>query len=600
VFRVTAIMGDTVSPVTPRWCAHFGGNSMTQRQTTRSRVLRRVGAAVAATIAVSTVASTGSQAAPAPAAKYGGEAKVAIFDTFPGFCVGNNPANSALMATRTVFEGLVEKTKGGDFVGLLAQSWTSSADLKEWTFTLRTGIKYHNGQAFNAASVVTNMNALTGRMAGVGISAGTSATFAANIVSFTAVNDNTVKFTLFRAQNDFPGTLYASGRFFMRADAQLTATACANTAIGTGPFKLVSWDTNSMVVQKNAEYWRTDPNTGAKLPYLDKISFTNVKEGSQRAAAVRKGTYDAGMFSSFAEATFIRDLRQRKSVVTEFRSPNEYYPSLWLNQTKAGSPFSNANARKAVIACIDRANFVKVRAKGETAVAKSLVGPTSVMYTTRGFQKFDKKAAADYLAAYKAETGATSLTFSMPADTSGASQANAKFLQKTWEECGITVNIVVEETAVIITKALNPRAVGGAQNAYDLLPLLLFEGTDVAFNLPFVVSNSFPTGSTNPVAALYRGPIGELLNLNHHKDAAVDKLFFDGQAAQSPAGAKAKFQEGTAYLQANGFMTSIQNGYYTIFTSKKLAGIGKLSIEKRKTQRTVTNWGIDWTGVYKK
>ena len=573
---------------------------MTQRQTTRSRVLRRVGAAIAATIAVSTVASTGTQAAKAPAAKYGGEVKVAIFDTFPGFCVGNNPVNSSLMATRTVFEGLVEKTKGGDFVGLLAQSWVSSADLKEWTFTLRQGITYHNGQAFNAQSVVNNFNAITGRLAGKGVSAGTAAAFAANIVNFVAVDANTVKFTLFRPQNDFPGTLYASGRTFMRADAQLTATTCANTPIGTGPFKIESWDTNQMVVVKNPTYWRTDPNTGAKLPYLDKITFTNVKEGSQRAAAVRKGTYDAGMFTSFSEATFIRDLRQRKSVVNEYRSPNEYFPSIWLNQTKPGSPFSNANARKAVIACIDRVNFVKVRAKGETAVAKSLVGPTSVMYTTRGFQKFDKKAAADFLAAYKAETGATSLTFSMPADTSGASQANAKFLQKTWAECGITANIVVEEGAVVISKAFNFTVTGGAQNAYDLLPLLLFEGNDVAFNLPFVITNSFPAGSTNPVAPLYRAALGALLNLNHHNDPAVDKAFFDGQAAQSAVGAKAKYQEGTAYLQANGFMTSIQNGYYTMFTSKKLAGIGKLSIEKRKTQRTVTNWGIDWTGVYKK
>ena len=593
-------MGDTVSLVTPRWCAHFGGNSMTQRQTTRSRVLRRVGAAIAATVAVSTVATTGTQAASPSAAKYGGEVKVAIFDTFPGFCVGNNPANSSLMATRAVFEGLVEKTKGNDFVGLLAKSWTNSADLKEWTFELRQGVKYHNGQAFNAASVVNNFNALTGRLAAKGVSAGTAAAFSANIVSFTAVSDYVVTFKLFRAQNDFPGTLYASGRTFMRADAQLTKDTCANTPIGTGAFKVVSWDTNQLVVEKNADYWRTDPNTGAKLPYLDKITFTNVKEGSQRAAAVRKGTYDAGMFASFSEGTFIRDLRQRKSVVTEYKSPYEYYPSIWLNQTKPGSPFSNANARKAVIACIDRANFVKVRSKGETKVAKSIVGKNNVMYSTRGFQKFDKKAAADYLAAYKAETGATSLTFSMPADTSSSSQANAKFLQKTWAECGITANISVEEGAVIIAKAFNFTVTGGAQNGYDLLPLLLFEGTDVAFNLPFVITNSYPAGSTNPVAAVYRAPLGALLNLNHHNDTAVDTIFYAGQAAQSKAGALAKYQEGTAYLQTNGFMTAVQEGYYTMFTSKKLANIGKTSIEKGKTQRTVTNWGIDWTGVYKK
>jgi hypothetical protein len=47
-------------------------------------------------------------------------------------------------------------------------------------------------------------------------------------------------------------------------------------------------------------------------------------------------------------------------------------------------------------------------------------------------------------------------------------------------------------------------------------------------------------------------------------------------------------------------MTAIQHQYYSVFTTKKLAGIGKLSIEKGKTQRIVSNWGIDWTGVYKK
>ena len=580
---------------------------MTQRQTTRSRVMRRVGAAIAATIAVSTVASTGSQAASTSAAKAGGEIKVGIFDTFPGFCNNNNPANSSLMATRAIFEGLVEKTKGNDFVGLLAESWTASPDFKEWTFTLRQGITYHNGQVFNADSVINNMNVNSGRRAAQGIGVGTNITFGANIANFTKVGDYAVKFTLHRAQNDLPGTLYASGRFFMRADAQLvsggTTGTCSTTPIGTGPFKVSSWNPNELVAVKNPTYWRKDPkNPSAQLPYLDKITFTNVKEGSQRASAVRRGTLDAGMFTSFSEGTFIKDLRQRKSVVNEFKSPNEYYPSLWLNQGKAGSPLANKNARLALINCIDRVNYIKVRAKGETAVPKSLVGPSSVMYTTRGFGKFSVKTAKANLAAYFAETGKTSLELSMPADSSSASQANAKFLINQWAKCGITVNMVVEETQLIIQKAFNGTTVGGAQNAYDLLPLLLFEGTDVAFNLPFVVTNMFPAGSTNPIAgtAVGRLTLGSLLNLNHHSDANVDAAFFGGQAAATSAAAKAKYQEGTAYLQTNGFMTSIQHGYYTLFTSKKLAGIGSLQIEKGKTQRLVTNWGIDWTGVYKK
>ena len=586
---------------------------MTQRQTTRSRVMRRVGVAIAATIAVSTVASTGSNAASTSAIKAGGEIKVGIFDTFPGYCMANNPANSSLMATRAMYETLVEKTKGNDFVGVLAKSWEASADLKTWTFTLREGIKFHNGEDFNAAAVKTQHDYSRGGAFGqaaltvgpaaattaLGYTLGTSITFQANINAVTVVSPYVVRFTLDRAQNDFPGTLYASGRGFYRAPAQITSKAtCSTTPIGTGPFKFQSGAVpgGDLVVVKNDSYWRTDPNTGAKLPYLDKITFTNVKEGSQRAAAVRKGSLDAGMFTSATEATFIKDLRQRKSVVTEYRSPAEYYPSIWLNQTKAGSPFANKDARLAVSKCIDRVNFVKVRSKGEATPADSLVGPSNVMYTKRGFANFNVKAAKAHVAAYKAATG-KDLSFTYPTDTSTASQANAKFLSNQWKKCGITTNLVVEETATVIAKAFNSSKVGGAQMEYDALALLLFEGTDVAFNMPFILTNAY---TTNPLKAVFGTSLGTLLNLNHHTDTAVDTLLFAGNSATTKASASAKYKEALAYLQTNGFMTAVQRQYYTLFTSKKLGGIGKLQIEKGKTQRVVTNWGIDWTGVYKK
>jgi ABC-type transport system substrate-binding protein len=67
---------------------------------------------------------------PPPTPTVGGAITVGIFDTLPGFCVGNNPANSALMATRTMYETLFERTDTGDMVGLLAQEATASTDQK--------------------------------------------------------------------------------------------------------------------------------------------------------------------------------------------------------------------------------------------------------------------------------------------------------------------------------------------------------------------------------------------------------------------------------------------------------------------------------------
>jgi ABC-type transport system substrate-binding protein len=577
--------------------------------------MRRIGVAVAATIAISTLASTGSQAASNPSApKYGGEVKVGIFDTFPGFCVGNNPANSALMATRTVYETLFEKTRGNDFVGLLAKSASVSADLKTWTVELRPGIKFHNGEAFNAAAAVTNfMNSSGMNFLGVaatkgpaaataayGHTLGTAVPFQSNVLKATAVGETTVVYSLDRPQNDFLGTLYASGRGFVRAPAQLIdKTTCSGTPIGTGPFKAVSFTTDEMIVAKNAEYWRKDPVTGNKLPYIDKITFTNIKESSSRQAAVQRGAIDAAMFSGASEGQYIQALRKQKQLV-EYKSPAEYYPSLWLNQGKPGSPFKSKNARLAVLSCIDRVNWVKTRTKGEGVVSKSLVGPNNIMYTTSGFQKYSVEEAKKYVEAYKAETGATELAFAGPTDTSSVSVGNAKFFQTMMAKCGIKYDFVTEEGAVIIGKAFNPSpAAGSHYNAYDSIAILLFEGTDTTFNLPFVLTNGFASTSKNPLAGIFRTSIGSILGLNHHSNTDVDKLFYEGQAAQSKALAASKYKAGTALLQTEAIMGATFYFSYELFAGKSLGGIGKTPIELKKTQRLMTNWGIDWAGVYK-
>jgi ABC-type transport system substrate-binding protein len=561
------------------------------------------------------MASTGSQAASRPSApKYGGEVKVGIFDTFPGFCVGNNPANSALMATRTVYETLFEKTRGNDFVGLLAKSGNPSADLKTWTIELRPGIKFHNGEALNAAAMVTNWLNSSGNMflgvaatqgpaaatAAYGHTLGTAVPFQSNILKATAVGETTVVYTLDRPQNDFLGTLYASGRGFVRAPAQLKdKTACSGTPIGTGPFKAVSFTTDEMIVAKNADYWRTDPVTKNKLPYIDKITFTNIKESSSRQSAVQTGTIDAAMFSGASEGQFIQALRKKKNL-TEYKSPAEYYPSLWLNQGKPGSPFKSANARRAVLSCIDRVNWVKTRTKGEGVVSKSLVGPNNVMYTTNGFTKYNVAESKKFVEAYKLETGATELAFSGPTDTSSVSVGNAKFFQTMMAKCGIKYDFVTEEGAVIIGKAFNPSpAAGSHYNAYDSISILLFEGTDTTFNLPFVLTNGFAKDSKNPLAGLFRTSIGSILGLNHHSNTEVDKLFYEGQAAQTKQLAAAKYKAGTALLQTEAIMGATFYFSYELFAGKSLGGIGKTPIELKKTQRLMTNWGIDWAGVYK-
>jgi ABC-type transport system substrate-binding protein len=580
---------------------------------------RRINVAAFATtftlLAVLTSCSDSNSATPTEPTT-GGDITVGIFDTLPGFCVGNNPANSALMAARTMYETLFERTENGDMVGLLAQSATPSEDQKTWVVGLRQGITFHDGSTFNAAAVVANFNAITGRTAlgayaskglpGLNSKAytiGTGTAFTANIIDFSPTSEYEVTFSLDRPQYDFPSTLYASGRFFMRSPAQLAdATTCAQTPIGTGPFKLSNWTVNQLTVVKNSDYWRDDPTTGAQLPYLDKITFTNVKENTQRSAAVEKATYDAAFFSSATDAQAIKNLRTKSEAVSEYKSTSEYYPSLWLNQGKPTSPFKYLSARKAVLSCIDRDNFVKVRTQGETDIATSIVGPQSLMYSTKDFPQYNTTTSQQYVSQYLKDSGETSLSFIFPTDSSTASQANAKFLKSMWIKCNIRANYVIEETASIIAKAFNPSpeiAKGQYYNAYDVILLTLLEGEDAAFNIPFVVTNAYSASSKNPVQALFKNSLGPVLGLNHHSDTLIDQYFYDGQAASGPSTAQEKYQMGTAYLQKNAVMGSIYNFYYSLFTTKKLGGVGALQLPDDSSQRKVTNWGIDWTGVFK-
>ena len=383
---------------------------MTYTSKSRRNTRAILAAVVASALAASTLTGTASAARTVSAGpKSGGTLTVGIPSNFFGFCFTTTAlVGPPLGAISSVIEPLFTKTPSGDAVGYLAKSATPSADLKTWTVELRPGITYSNGQAFNADSVIENMDYargakfLTGGAAmawtlSIGIAG------SANILSVTKVNDTTVQFNLFRAQNDLPLSLtYA----YMRASASLaSATACVNTPIGTGAFTVDRWNAGELDVSRNPNYWRTDPNRPtAKLPYLDAIQFIAVTEGSQRAAAVRKGTIDAALMTGASDATFVKDLRQRKSTVSVIDAPIHYYLSAWLNQGNGG-PFSDINARQAVVHCIDRAGYRKVRLKGTGEAATSLTGSQNIMFNKTNFPEYNVESAKTYVSAYLAEIG---------------------------------------------------------------------------------------------------------------------------------------------------------------------------------------------------
>jgi len=564
----------------------------------RSRRAKRLGLAVAIALTGTLVSGTATQARSVQKAKSGGEITVAIDGSLAGFCYQTALAGGTLGVSRTIYESLVERSKDGKFVPYLAESFTPSADYKVWDIALRSGIKFSNGEAFDAAAVKTNIDLGRGAVTtypstGIGVNS--------NILSVDVVDPLKVRVTLDRGDTEFLGLMYRAGRYVMRAPAQGADKAtCATNPIGTGPFMKQSYSPDETVVVRNPNYWRKDA-AGVQLPYLDKITFINVKEASQRAAAVRKKTVDVGFFT-VGDATFIKDMQNRKSVLTEYRSPANQWGQWVPNVNKAGSPFKYQNCRLAAAFAMDWNLYNKVRLRGLGTVTGSIVGKNNPLYSKDGAVTYNPTKAKEFVAKCNTDLGsAAPFKVTLYADTSTQSQNNVKFIAKMLTDVGITVPALnIEEAAVLISKIYNATT---GRNSFDFAQGTPSEGESVGYVIPFLLSNAFSPTSKNPLATTAYGKLfGPIIALGNHGDLNVDNALYAAQAETNPAVAKTKWAAATAYIQSQGYVIpSVSSGMFVFTNNKsKLMGVGKLLNPDGKTYPGVAETkGLDYTGIYK-
>ena len=580
---------------------------MSIRATKRPGRTRRLalftGIAVAASVIPAASHVSASSAAAEKPVK-GGNITVGIFDQVLTTCYSPNVPNSALGVLKTVYEGLVEKSDDGKFVPFLAEAISASADFKTWTMKMRPGIKFSNGEALDAAAVVLNLQALNGDYylkTGAVHTAGSGIPFTANLRKVEAASTDTVVMTLWSSQVDWLDTLYASGRFFMRAPSTIkNKDECATKGVGTGPFTFDTVTPTNVKVKRNPNYWRKD-KAGTQLPYLESITFDVQQQPTQRLNGLKSGKYAAAQFTSAGEVKQILSVKGSKSLGS-VDSKDVFYPTWWPNQ--AIEPFNNKNARLAMASAWDNESYYKLRNcfKGKCLgnIPTSVVGPNNVMYNTKGFIKYDVKKSKEYQAAYKAETG-KDLTFQINATLSDESLNNAKAAQQIFAKAGINTTINQEDGATQVANAFPglAAAAAGKLNPYQAYAVLLFEGEGTGFILPFLQQNVFSEPGNN--AKTERSPLlpiaGTALNLTRHKDTALTDLVYAAKQ-DTTKGRDAKLKALTKYVQENAVVIPTPTLMYSFGFGKKLRGYDTFELASKKNGIPMTNAGINWTGIW--
>ena len=153
-----------------------------------------------------------------------------------------------------IFEGLVRIK--GEVVPGLALFWEISTDQRSYVFHLADGVKFHDGEPFDAEDVRYSFN--RARAAG---SANAKKYIFEPIVNIDVFDPLTIMVTLNHARTDFLFNLGLGDAVIVN---ESSAASNAFNPIGTGPFKFDKWVRgNSINIVRNEEYWGVDPKLEA-------------------------------------------------------------------------------------------------------------------------------------------------------------------------------------------------------------------------------------------------------------------------------------------------------------------------------------------------
>ncbi|HZQ07247.1 MAG TPA: ABC transporter substrate-binding protein [Anaerolineae bacterium] len=193
--------------------------------------------------------------------------------------------SAGLAVSNAMFDNLIERDFQGKLVPGLATSW-SFVDDKTIEFKLRQGVKFHNGEDFDANSVKFSLERMQ--------NANLNSPFKGNFKSVQAVNivdPYTVRFAL--TKTDAALLDFLSAQLAMlppKYTAQVGDAGFAKAPIGTGPFKFVEWvKDDHITVQANENYWA---GSYKGKPMVQTVIFRPIPEASTRIAELTTGNVD--------------------------------------------------------------------------------------------------------------------------------------------------------------------------------------------------------------------------------------------------------------------------------------------------------------------
>lgn len=386
---------------------------------------------------------------------FGAAAEPDLFDPF--YAVDGE----TFRVSRQIFDGLVGFAPGTSQVEPeLATDWSSSADGRAWTFTLRTGVKFHDGTDFDAEAVCANFERWFNQT-GAGQNPALSYYWIENFGGFadraqpslyqscTVQDDGTAVVRLTRSTSKFP-SLLGLPSFSMQSPAAMARYEANNVVTqgdsfayppyarehptGTGPFVFEGYDAanGTITLRRFDGYW-------GQTAKLDRLIFRIIPDETARRQALEGGDIDGYDLPNPADWQLLRDT----GFNLQIREP---FNILYVGITQKNNPaLRDLRVRQALAHAIDRQTLVSAALPQGAEVASQLY-PDTVEGWAPDVAKYpyDPQRARDLLA----EAGVSNLTvnFYWPTEVSRPYMPDPQSIfgaiREDLQAAGITVNPV--------------------------------------------------------------------------------------------------------------------------------------------------------------
>lgn len=339
---------------------------------------------------------------------------------------GNTAAAIDRVVYANIYEGLVKVNRNGEYVPGLATGWDVSADGKVYTFALRKGVKFHNGESFNAQVAKWNLERAKAEK-----TVNPHPEYFRGITNIETPNEDQLVLTLKDVDALFITHMAEGDAVMLPMKGHDNPKS---NPVGTGPFKFVKWVRGDRVeLVRNDGYWNP------KLPHLDRVTFKFIGDASAQIAALKAGDID--VIGSIAAPESAMELsKDKRFKVFSGTTTGEVI----MSTNNKAEPFNNKLVRQAMAMAIDRQTVVDLVMFGYGTPIGSHWSPSTPYYKDlTGKFAYDVKKAKALLTKAGYPDGFEA-TIKLPAIYSYSRRAG-EVIADMLSQVGIKLNIEIVE-----------------------------------------------------------------------------------------------------------------------------------------------------------